>query len=112
MYHTYRDDFYKWVDYEQKKLDAYEGKTKEVIEYDAALTDPITKRKIYINLRKVQKPIKNVGVVGKLHTKGPKKGKQYTLLDSLEDAMKKYPNITLDEINAYKFSHGHTGSVY
>jgi 3'-phosphoadenosine 5'-phosphosulfate sulfotransferase (PAPS reductase)/FAD synthetase len=112
MYYTYPDDFYKWVDYEQKKLDAYAGKTKEIIEYDAALEDPLTKKMIYINLRKVEKPIKNVGVVGKLHTKGPKKGKPYTLLDSLEDAMKKYQGITLDEINAYKFSHGHIGSVY
>lgn len=112
LYHTYTKDFYRWVEYEQKKLDAYAGKTKEVIEYDDAYEDAITGEYIYINPRKVIKPIKNVGVVGKIHTKGPKKGQAVTLLDALDEAKQKYPNITLDEINAYKFSHGHIGSVY
>jgi len=32
--------------------------------------------------------------------------------EALDEAKQKYHNITLDEINAYKFSHGHIGSVY
>jgi 3'-phosphoadenosine 5'-phosphosulfate sulfotransferase (PAPS reductase)/FAD synthetase len=111
LYYTYPDDFYAWVEYEQKKLDAYAGETREVLEYDDSYEDE-EGNTVYINQRWVEKPIKNVGVVGKLHTKGPKKGEPFTLLDALDEAFQKYPNITLDEINAYKFSHGHVGSVY
>ncbi len=45
---------------------------------------------------------RNVGVSGKF-----KEGKAVTLKEMLEDAKSKYPNITLAELNEYKWSHGH-----
>ena len=83
LYYTYPDDFYKWAKDEQRKLDAYANSEK-----------------------------KNLGVIGKLHTKGENKGKAITLLDALEEAKQKYQGITLDEINAFKFSHGCTNSTF
>jgi len=77
MYHTYPNRFYEWVELEQKKLDAWTDAKK------------------------------NVGVSGRLHKDGKKKGDAVTLLDLLEEAKAKYPNVTLNELNEYKWSHGH-----
>ncbi len=82
MYHTYPDKFYKWVKYEQAKLDAYKDEEK------------------------------NLGVSGRVHKSGDRKGEAVNLLDVLDEAFKKYPNITLQELNNYKFSHGNVNSKY
>ena len=52
-------------------------------------------------------PVKNLGVVGKLHKEGQRKGQAVTLLDVLEEAKEKYPNVTLEQLQEYKWSHGH-----
>lgn len=77
MYYTYPDRFYEWVELEQNKLDAWGDASK------------------------------NVGVSGRIHKNGDKKGGAVTLLDLLEEAKSKYPNVTLNELNEYKWSHGH-----
>lgn len=41
-----------------------------------------------------------------MHKAGDRKGEAINLLDVLDEALKKYPNITLQELNNYKFSHG------
>lgn len=74
---AYPEKFEEWIKLEQDKLDHHAG------------------------------AIKNLGVSGKLHKKGAKKGKAYTLRDVLAEAKGKYPNITLNELNEYKWSHGH-----
>jgi hypothetical protein len=77
--------FDEWVKEEQAKLD-----------------DPLNKE-----------ATKNLGVCGKIHKEGEKKGQAVTLLDTLEMAKKKYPDITLDELTEYRYSHGHcVMSVY
>lgn len=76
MYYTYPDKFNEWVRYEQAKLDAYKHEEK------------------------------NLGVSGRVHKSGDRKGEAINLLDVLDEALKKYPNITLQELNNYKFSHG------
>lgn len=78
LYHSYPERFYEWVQLEQNKLDAW------------ADTD-----------------VKNLGVVGKLHKDGERKGQAVTLLDVLEEAKAKYPNVTLEQLQEYKWSHGH-----
>lgn len=82
MYHTYPENFYEWVKYEQAKLDAYKDEEK------------------------------NLGVSGRVHKSGDRKGEAVNLLDVLDEAFKKYPNITLQELNDYKFSHGSINSKY
>lgn len=82
MYHTYPDNFYEWVKYEQAKLDAYKDEEK------------------------------NLGVSGRVHKSGDRKGEAVNLLDVLDEAFKKYPNITLQELNEHKFSHGSINSKY
>lgn len=51
--------------------------------------------------------IKNLGVSGKIHKVGERKGNAVTLKDMLNEAKEKYPNVTLNELNEYKWSHGH-----
>ena len=82
MYHTYPDKFYEWVKYEQAKIDAYKDEEK------------------------------NLGVSGRVHKSGDRKGEAVNLLDVLDEAFKKYPNITLQELNEHKFSHGSINSKY
>lgn len=82
MYHTYPDNFYEWVKYEQAKLDAYKDEEK------------------------------NLGVSGRVHKSGDRKGEAVNLLDVLDEAFKKYPNITLQKLNEHKFSHGSVNSKY
>lgn len=74
---SYPDKFEEWCDHEQAKLDDW---------------------------RHVEK---NVGVAGKLHKDGERKGEAVTLIDMLREAEAKYPNITLAELNEHKWSHGH-----
>ena len=78
LYESYPDRFYEWVQLEQNKLDAW------------ADTD-----------------VKNLGVVGKLHKDGERKGQAVTLLDVLAEAKAKYPNMQLEDLQEYKWSHGH-----
>lgn len=77
MYHAIPERFYEWVAYEQAKLDAH--------------TD-------------VER---NLGVSGRLHKEGERKGEAITLLDLLEEAKLKYPDATLEQLQEYKWSHGH-----
>ncbi len=77
MYYTYPDRFYEWVTLEQNKLDAWSDAEK------------------------------NLGVSGRIHKCGDRKGQAVTLLDLLEEAKEKYPDVTLNELNEWKFSHGH-----
>jgi len=83
LYYSYPDRFYEWVELEQKKLDAHKDVEK------------------------------NLGVSGRLHKEGAQKGKAVTLLDLLEEAKRKFPNATLEDLQAFKYSHGHcVQSVY
>lgn len=54
----------------------------------------------------VKQKIPNLGANARVHKDGPKKGTAFTLLDMLKEAQQKYPNVTLEEIQRYKFSHG------
>ncbi|MCK9552327.1 phosphoadenosine phosphosulfate reductase family protein [Aquamicrobium sp.] len=74
---AYPQKFNIWVKYEQAKLDAHAHVEK------------------------------NLGVCGRLHKTGDRKGQAVTLLDLLEEAKRKYPNITLNELTENRFSHGH-----
>ena len=83
MYMSYPDKFEEWAEEEDAKLQDH------------------------------QDAVKNLGVCGKLHKDGERKGKAVTLLDTLEEAKAMYPDITLDELTEYRFSHGHCAvSVY
>lgn len=77
MYHSYPDRFYEWVGFEQRKLDAHQASEK------------------------------NLGVPGRLHKTGDRKGTAVTLLDALEEAKIKFPNATLELLQEFKWSHGH-----
>lgn len=77
LYHSYPERFNEWVQLEQSKLDAWTDASK------------------------------NLGVAGKLHKDGERKGQAVTLLDVLEEAKAKYPNVTLEQLQEYKWSHGH-----
>lgn len=77
MYYSYPDKFDEWVELEQSKLDDWSHKDK------------------------------NLGVNGKLHKNGERKGQAVTLRDILNTALANNPDITLDELNEYKWSHGH-----
>jgi hypothetical protein len=67
-----------------------------VIEEQAKLDDPLN-----------QAAERNLGVCGKIHKEGERKGEAFTLLDTLALAKSKYPDITLDELSNYRYSHGH-----
>lgn len=54
----------------------------------------------------VKLKIPNLGANARVHKNGPKKGAAFTLLDMLKEAQERYPNVTLEEIQRYKFSHG------
>jgi len=77
LHKTYPNKFNEWVEHEQNKLDAHTHVEK------------------------------NLGVSGKLHKTGDREGKAFTLLDVLDEAKKKYPDMTLEDLQAYKWSHGH-----
>lgn len=77
IYKSYPERFNEWVGYESKKLEANSSQ------------------------------VKNLGVSGKIHKTGEKKGFAVTLIDLVEEYENKYPDITLDQLNHYKFSHGH-----
>jgi 3'-phosphoadenosine 5'-phosphosulfate sulfotransferase (PAPS reductase)/FAD synthetase len=74
---TYPDKFEEWIELEQAKLDAHKDADK------------------------------NLGVSGRLHKEGDRKGQAFTLKDLLKEAKVKYPNVTLNQLNEYKWSHGH-----
>lgn len=61
---------------------------------------------IQINNDVVKVQIPNLGANARVHKYGPKKGTAFTLKDMLKEAQEKYPNVTLEEIQRYKFSHG------
>lgn len=50
--------------------------------------------------------VPNLGANARVHKEGLKKGEAFTLTDMLKEAQDKYPNVTLEEIQRYKFSHG------
>lgn len=77
MYKTYPDRFHEWAELEQRKLDAH-----------------------------INAP-KNLGVSGKLHKDGPRKGQAVTLIDLVEQYIRKYPDVTLEQLQEHKWSHGH-----
>lgn len=77
LYKTYPDKFDEWADYEQKKLSANINETI------------------------------NHGVSGKLHKNGDRKNQAITLKELVKEYENKYPNVTLDQLNEFKFSHGH-----
>lgn len=54
----------------------------------------------------VKQKIPNLGANARVHKDGPKKGAAFTLLDMLKESQELYPNVTLEEIQRYKFSHG------
>jgi len=83
LFKTFKDRFYVWAALEQKKLDAH------------------------------QEAVKNLGVCGKLHKKGDRKGEAITLLDTLVEAQEEFGHLSLNELSDYRFSHGHcTTSSY
>jgi len=83
MYHAYPDRFYEWVAYEQAKLDAHRDADR------------------------------NLGVCGRVHKEGERVGQAVTLLDVLEEAKAKHPDVTLEDLQRYKWMHGHcTASKY
>jgi 3'-phosphoadenosine 5'-phosphosulfate sulfotransferase (PAPS reductase)/FAD synthetase len=73
----YPDNFQEWIRLEQKKLDAHKEAER------------------------------NLGVSGKLHKDGDKKGEAFTLKDLLAEAKEKYGNISNEQLWEYKMSHGH-----
>lgn len=77
LYKTYPERFNEWATLEQAKLSDWSDTAK------------------------------NLGVVGKLHKDGERKGEAVTLLDALEQAKAKYPDTTLEQLQEYKWSHGH-----
>lgn len=117
MYHAYPDNFHEWAAYEQAKLDAHEGATREVTEYFQIAANgkkiPLKKADIKsgritdFQTKTVTEDVKNLGVAGRLHKEGSKKGSAVTLYDVLREAQAKYPNITLEQLQEYKWSHGH-----
>ena len=70
------------------------------------LEDPAIEDFIQINNDVVKVQIPNLGANARVHKCGPKKGTAFTLKDMLKEAQEKYPNVTLEEIQRYKFSHG------
>lgn len=57
--------------------------------------------------------IPNLGANARVHKSGLEKGAAFTLKDMLKEAQEKFPNVTLEEIQRYKFSHGNcTESQY
>lgn len=50
--------------------------------------------------------VPNLGANARVHKEGLKKGEAFTLTDMLKEAQEKYPNVTLEKIQRYKFSHG------
>jgi hypothetical protein len=54
----------------------------------------------------VKLKVPNLGTNARVHKDGPKKGAAFSLLDMLKEAQDKYPNVTIEEIQRYKFSHG------
>jgi len=77
LYHSYPEKFEEWVGYEQNKLNAH-------IEAE-----------------------RNLGVSGRLHKDGERKGLAVTLMDVMEESKAKYPDVTLNQLAEYRFSHGH-----
>jgi 3'-phosphoadenosine 5'-phosphosulfate sulfotransferase (PAPS reductase)/FAD synthetase len=77
LWHSYPDNFYDWAAREQKKLDAHADADR------------------------------NLGVCGRLHKEGDRTGEAVTLIDLLEEAKARYPDVTLNELNEWKWSHGH-----
>ena len=77
LYRTYPDRFLEWVEYEQKKLDAHKH----------------VKR--------------NLGVTARIHKQGERAGEPFTLMDMLDEALEKYGDMTLEDLQDYKWSHGH-----
>lgn len=77
MYHSYPDRFYEWAEFEQKKLDAHRNAER------------------------------NLGVSGKLHKDGDRKGSAVTLIDLVEQYKRDYPDVTLEQLQEWKASHGH-----
>jgi len=118
LYRTDKEGFYEWVDYEKKKLKAYTGQSREVTSYYYLATndkkvaikkkdlDEVKRSKMVLSSTTIE-PILNLGVASKLHDRGDKKGQPVTLIDSLEEAKRKFGHMTLDEIYDYKQSHGH-----
>lgn len=74
---SYPDRFDEWCEFEQRKLDAHKDAER------------------------------NLGVSARLHKEGNLKGQAFTLKDMLKEAKEKYSNVTLSELNEYKWSHGH-----
>ncbi len=134
---AYPEKFNEWIEIEQRKINAHkngfiEKPVKyiidkdmkiEVITVDEILFNKETGEIISINyqeekfniiteMKKVVLPKKtednkNLGVSGRLHKSGTKEGQAFTLRDMLNEAKEKYPNVTLNELNEYKWSHGH-----
>ncbi len=74
---SYPDKFNEWIALEQAKLDANK---------DAA---------------------KNLGVSARVHKNGERIGEAFTLYDMLQEAKEIYPDVTMNFLNEYKWSHGH-----
>lgn len=77
MYYSYPDRFNEWAALEQAKLDAHSN------------------------------AVKNLGVSGKLHKDGERKGQAITLIDLAEQYKAKHPNVSLEQLQEHKWSHGH-----
>lgn len=73
----YPDNFEEWMHLEQKKLDAWSDAER------------------------------NLGVSGRLHKSGERKGEAFTLKDLLAEAKEKFGNVSNEELWDYKTSHGH-----
>lgn len=62
----------------------------------------------FINSNKdvVKIKVLNLGATARVHKDGIKKGEAFTLKDMLKEALEKYPDVTLEELQRHKFSHG------
>lgn len=76
LYRHHESVFNTWVKQEQEKLDDW-----------------------------TEQP-KNLGACGKLHKKGDRKGQAVTLMDTLKEALELYGDMSLEDLQAYKWSHG------
>lgn len=78
MQQNYPNRFDEWVAIEQRKLEHWADKTA-----------------------------KNIGVSGKLHKEGERKGEAVTLKDLLALAKEEFQHLTKPQLAEYRFSHGH-----
>lgn len=66
----------------------------------------------FINKKSIVVKVKvpNLGATARTHKHGDRKDEAFTLLDMLEEAKAKFQDVTLEELQRWKHSHGHCTS--